>query len=29
LTETMEVLGREKTLQRLDRAASLLQAPPA
>jgi glutamyl-tRNA synthetase len=29
LTETMEVLGREKTLQRLDRAAALVQAPPA
>lgn len=27
LTETMEVLGREKTLQRLDRAAALLQPP--
>jgi glutamyl-tRNA synthetase len=29
LTETMEVLGREKTLQRLDRAVSLLTSPPA
>jgi glutamyl-tRNA synthetase len=27
LTETMEVLGREKTLQRLDRAVSLLAQP--
>lgn len=29
LTETMEVLGREKTLQRLDRAVSVLATPPA
>ncbi|MDE3075463.1 MAG: hypothetical protein KGJ86_08545, partial [Chloroflexota bacterium] len=27
LTETMAVLGREKSLQRLDRAAALLEAP--
>ena len=26
LTETMEVLGREKTLQRLDRAVALFQS---